>query len=241
MKFSGERIRKYLVAVSACLLICASTTWAADDKSEIAKRLENATNVLNEIMSTPDKGIPGNVLADAKCIAVVPSMLKIGLGIGGNHGKGVATCRTRTGWSAPAPITVAGGSWGLQIGGEAVDLVMLIMNDKGMQNLLSSKFKVGADASAAAGPVGREAAADTDWKMKSEVLTYSRSRGAFAGITINGAVVKQDQDETRVLFGKMVPFEDILRGKITPPAESRSFLATLEKYAPPSTQRGSLK
>jgi lipid-binding SYLF domain-containing protein len=241
MKFSGKRIRKYLVAVSACLVICASTTWAADDKSEIGKRLENASNVLNEIMSTPDKGIPGNVLADAKCIAVVPSMLKIGLGIGGNHGKGVATCRTKSGWSAPAPITVAGGSWGLQIGGEAVDLVMLVMNDKGMQNLLSSKFKVGADASAAAGPVGREAAADTDWKMKSEVLTYSRSRGAFAGITINGAVVKQDQDETRVLYGKMVPFETILRGKVTPPATARSFLATLEKYAPPSTQRGSLK
>ena len=241
MKLRGKRIGKYLVAVSACLLILASTTWAADDKSDIAKRLENASNVLNEIMSTPEKGIPSNVLADTKCVAVVPSMLKIGLGIGGNHGKGVATCRTRTGWSAPAPMTVAGGSWGLQIGAEGVDLVMLIMNEKGMQNLLSSKFKVGADASAAAGPVGRQAAADTDWKMKSEVLTYSRSRGAFAGITIDGAVVKQDQDETRVLYGKMVPFEDILRGKITPPSESRSFLATLEKYAPPTTQRGSLK
>ena len=241
MKFSGERIRKYVVAVTACLLVFASTMWAADDKSDITKRMDNAANVLNEIMAAPDNGIPDNVLGDAQCIAVVPSMLKIGIGIGGNHGKGVATCRTKSGWSAPAPITIAGGSWGLQLGGEAVDLVMLVMNEKGMQNLLSSKFKVGADASAAAGPVGRHAAVDTDWKMKSEVLTYSRSRGAFAGITINGAVVKQDQDETRVLYGKMVPFEDILRGKVTPPATARAFLATLEKYAPPSTQRGSLK
>ena len=241
MKLSTERIRKYVVAVSAGVLILASTTWAADDKSDIGKRLDNAANVMNEIMSTPDKGIPDSVLGGAECIAVVPSMLKIGLGIGGNHGKGVATCRTKSGWSAPAPITIAGGSWGLQIGGEAVDLVMLVMNEKGMQNLLSSKFKVGADASAAAGPVGREAAADTDWKMKSEVLTYSRSRGAFAGITINGAVVKQDQDETRVLYGKMVPFETILRGRVAPPAGAHTFLATLDKYAPRSTQRGSLK
>jgi lipid-binding SYLF domain-containing protein len=234
-------IKKHFMALTAAVLVLANLGWAAEaDKSDIAKRLDNAANVLNEIMAAPDNGIPDNILSDAKCIAVVPSMVKIGLGIGGNHGKGVATCRTATGWSAPAPISVTGGSWGLQIGGEAVDLVMLVMNEKGMTNLLASKFKVGADASAAAGPVGRHAAADTDWKMKSEVLTYSRSRGAFAGITINGAVVKQDEDETRVLFGKMVPFQDILTGKVPAPNGSRNFLATIEKYAPPTTQRGSL-
>src|SRR5256885_5211374 len=236
MKFSGERIRKYVVAISPCLLIFASTTWAADDKSDIAKRLDNSANVLNEIMSAPDNGIPDNVLGDAKCIAVVPSMLKIGLGIGGNHGKGVATCRTKSGWSAPAPITVAGGSWGLQIGGEAVDLVMLIMNEKGMQNLLSSKFKVGADASAAAGPVGRQAAADTDWKMKSEVLTYSRARGVFAGIDLSGSRIAQDNDETRILYGKMETFSDILNGKVEAPSGSQPFLSAVKKYTSPSQQ-----
>src|SRR5438477_11428086 len=233
MKFSAERVRKYSVAVCACLLILASTTWAADDKdkSDIAKRLDNAANVLNEIMSTPDNGIPDNVLGDAKCIAVVPSMLKVGLGIGGNHGKGVATCRTKSGWSAPAPITIAGGSWGLQIGGEATDLVMLVMNQRGMDHLLSSKFKVGAEISGAAGPVGRQASGDTDWKMKAEVLSYSRSRGAFAGIDLNGAVIKQDKDETALLYGKFIPFEDILSGKVTPPETAQTFLATVRKYA----------
>ena len=157
-------------------------------------------------------------------IAVVPSMIKIAVGFGGNHGKGVATCRTDHGWSAPAPITVTGGSFGLQLGGQAVDLVMVVTNDQGMQHLLSSKFKLGADASAAAGPVGRDTGADTDWKMKAEVLTYSRARGVFAGIDLNGSAISQDKDETRVLYGKMVDFADILNGKIAPPAESAPFL-----------------
>src|ERR1700675_2078231 len=231
MKLRGERIRKYLVALSTGVLILASTTWAADDKSDIAKRLDNAANVLNEIMSAPDNGIPDNILGDAKCIAVVPSMLKIGIGIGGTHGKGVAPCRTKSGWSAPAPITIAGGSWGLQLGGEAVDLVMVVTNDQGMQHLLSSKFKLGADASAAAGPVGRDATAGTDVKMRAEVLTYSRTRGLFAGIDLSGAVINQDQDSTRLLYGKMVPFETILNGKVAPPNGSDSFLAAVRKYS----------
>src|SRR5215469_15277366 len=146
-----------------------------------AGRIQSAANVLNEIMSAPDKGIPEEILSSAKCVAVVPSLLKGGFIFGGAHGKGVATCRTADGWSAPAPFTVTGGSFGLQIGVQGVDLVMVIMNDKGMQALLSSKFKLGADASAAAGPVGRHAEASTDWKMKAEVLTYSRARGLFAG------------------------------------------------------------
>jgi len=202
-----------------------------DAKTDIAKRLDAAADVLNEIMGTPDKSIPTNVLSDAKCIAVVPSMVNIAVVFGGRHGKGVATCRTTNGWSAPAPITITGGSWGLQVGGQATDLVMLVMNQKGMDHLLSSKFKIGAEATGAAGPVGRQVAADTDWKMKAEVLSYSRSRGAFAGIDLNGASLKQDKDETAVLYGKVIPFENILSGKVEPSPDARNFLATVRKYS----------
>jgi|SRR5579872_1514315 lipid-binding SYLF domain-containing protein len=206
-----------------------------ENESEIVKRLNNSADVLNEIMGTPDKGIPTKILSDAKCIVVIPSMINIAIGFGGRHGKGVATCRTtnsaENGWSAPAPVTITGGSWGLQLGGQAIDLVMLVMNQKGMDHLLSSKFKIGAEATGAAGPVGRQAAADTDWKMKAEVLTYSRARGLFAGIDLNGASIKQDKDETHVLFGTMLPFETILSGKVSAPAGSKAFLAAVHKYA----------
>ena len=226
-------VAKYLVALSAVALICANLSWATnpDDQSDIAKRIGASASVLNEIMATPDKAIPDNIMNDAKCIAVVPSMIKIAVGFGGNHGKGVATCRTSTSWSAPAPITITGGSWGLQLGGQAVDLVMVVTNDQGMQHLLSSKFKLGADASAAAGPVGRDAAADTDVKMRSEVLTYSRARGVFAGIDLSGAAITQDKDETRMLFGKMIPFAAILSGRVHAPNESEPFLAAVRKYS----------
>jgi len=211
----------------------SSSTMTSSEKNEtdIAKRLDNAANVLTEIMGTPDKAIPGNVLADAKCVMVIPSMIHIAVGFGGRHGKGVATCRTASGWSAPAPVDLTGGSWGLQLGGEAVDLVMLVMNDKGMQHLLTSKFKIGAEASGAAGPVGRQASGDTDWKMKSEILSYSRARGAFAGIDLNGASVKQDKDETAVMYGKVIPFTALLSGKVPAPAISKNFLSTIRKYA----------
>lgn len=204
-----------------------------DSKSntDIAKRLNSSASVLDEIMGTPDKAIPMNVLADAKCIAVVPSMVHIAVGFGGRHGKGVATCRTTKGWSAPAPITITGGSWGLQLGGEAIDLVMLVMNQKGMDHLLSSKFKIGAEVTGAAGPVGRQAAAGTDWKMKAEILTYSRSRGLFAGINLNGAAIKQDKDETALLYGKFVPFQSLLSGKVRTPADAQTFLSTVQKYS----------
>ena len=224
--------KTFLALFSVALL--AGTGWSADkdkDQSDIEKRIDNSAKVLDEIMSTPDKGIPDKIMSDAKCIAVVPSMVKIAVGFGGSHGKGVATCRTATGrWSAIAPITITGGSWGLQLGGQAVDLVMVVMNDEGMKHMLASKFKIGADASAAAGPVGRDAGADTDWKMKSEVLTYSRSRGLFAGIDLNGASVTQDKDETRILYGKFVPFDDILEGKVRRTHMSQPFLATLTRY-----------
>jgi len=227
-------VAKMSLMLGAACLVFASLSWAADDdkdKSDIAKRIDASANVLNEIMGTPDKAIPDKVMSDAKCIAVIPSMVKIAIGFGGNHGKGIATCRTANGWSAPAPITITGGSWGLQLGGQAIDLVMIVTNDAGMQHLLASKFKLGADASAAAGPVGRDAAADTDWKMKAEVLTYSRARGLFAGIDLSGAVLTQDKDETRVLYGTFSPFADILSGKVRATSVSEPFLATVRKYS----------
>lgn len=224
---------KILCALFSVLLLTGATfsTDKDKDQSDIEKRIDNSGKVLDEIMATPDKGIPYKIMSDAKCIAVIPSMVKIAVGFGGNHGKGVATCRTANGrWSALAPITITGGSWGLQLGGQAVDLVMIVMNDEGMKHMLSSKFKIGADASAAAGPVGRHAGADTDWKMKSEVLTYSRSRGLFAGIDLNGAAVTQDKDETRILYGKFVPFDEILEGRVRRTHMSQPFLSALSRY-----------
>lgn len=227
---------KIFLALCSLFLMTAAGFSADEDKdkADIEKRIDNAAKVLDEIMATPDKGIPDKVMSDAKCIAVIPSMVKIAVGFGGSHGKGVATCRLDNGkWSSLAPVTITGGSWGLQLGGQAVDLVMLVMNDDGMHNLLSSKFKIGADASAAAGPVGRHAGADTDWKMKAQVLTYSRARGLFAGIDLNGAALTQDKDETRVLYGKFYPFDQILEGKTPRTSKSRPFLASLSHYTGP--------
>jgi len=205
---------------------------ATVDQPDVVKRMDKAAGVLTEVMGTPDKSIPDKVLSDARCIAIIPSMVRIAIGFGGSHGKGIATCRTQRGWSAPAPISITGGSWGLQLGGQAVDLVLMVMNQKGMDDLLGSKFKIGANASAAAGPVGRDAGADTDWKMKSEVLSYSRARGLFAGIDLNGAAITQDKDETRLLYGKMEPFKTLLYGDVPAPKGSHEFLATVAKYLP---------
>src|SRR5437660_9669132 len=237
-------MKRVFSTVPKCLLvlgILAGVSWSADDKeqSDIAKRIDASAKVLDEIMAVKDKAIPDKVMKNAKCIAVIPSMIKIAVGFGGNHGKGVATCRTENGsWSAPAPISITGGSWGLQLGGQAIDLVMVVTNQQGMEHLLSSKFKLGADASAAAGPVGRDAGADTDWKMKAEVLTYSRARGLFAGIDLNGSAITQDKDETRVLYGKFVPFEEILGGKVEPPSEAQAFLTAVKKYAGDAKEHG---
>jgi lipid-binding SYLF domain-containing protein len=241
-KTATKTITGFVLTLLAPVLLFGNLSLAAEEKdqSDIQKRIAHAADVLNEIMGVKDKAIPDKIMGEAECIAVVPSMVKIAVGFGGNHGKGVATCRTRDGWSAPAPFSITGGSWGLQIGGQAVDLVMVVMNRKGMDALLSSKFKVGADASAAAGPVGREADAGTDWKMKAEVLTYSRARGIFAGIDLSGSRIAQDQDETRVLFGKMVPFADILSGKVAPPDGSEPFLAAVRKYATQARDQGSV-
>jgi SH3 domain-containing YSC84-like protein 1 len=224
------RLKAGILAVLAATFLASTMAVATEEPSEQAKRMDAAATVLDEIMGTPDKGIPEELLGSAKCLAVIPSMIKIGFVFGGRHGRGLATCRTTSGWSAPAPFSVTGGSWGLQIGGEAVDVVMLVMNDNGMEKMLSSKFKIGADASAAAGPVGRHVQGETDWKMRAEVLTYSRARGAFAGVTVNGASITQDKDGTRILYGRMIPSAQILKGQVKAPEGSHKFLATVRKY-----------
>lgn len=198
--------------------------WAGDQKKDVTERLQMATDVLSQMTSAPDKGIPEEVLDSAKCIAVVPHLVKGGFILGGKHGRGVATCRTANGWSAPAFISVGGGSAGLQIGMEGVDLIMLIMNDQGMQQLLSSKFQISGEGSAAAGPVGRHASAGTDWKLDTQMLTYSRSKGVFAGLTLEGAVVQQDSDSTTSVYGKDVSFRSVLQGKVAAPDIARAFM-----------------
>ena len=229
-------MRKLLVVV---VLVCFLTPlFSADEdvkaseaNTKASGRVEAAGTVLDEIQGAPDQRIPEEILGSADCVAVVPSLLYGGVVFGGRYGKGVASCRTEKGWSAPAFFVIGGGSFGLQIGGQATDVVMLIMNKEGMNNLLASKFKLGADASAAAGPVGRHAAADTDWKMRAQVLTYSRSRGLFAGLELNGAVIKQDKDSTREFYGRMVPFKTSLKGEIEAPKSAYPFLSTLAKWA----------
>jgi lipid-binding SYLF domain-containing protein len=215
-----------ILMVSVC-----SLAFAADEETKAAERVQAAADVLNDIQGAPDKGIPQEVLGSAECVAVVPSMLKGGFIVGAKYGRGLASCRTPKGWSAPAFFVLTGGSFGFQIGGQAVDLVMLIMNKDGMKHLLSSEFALGADASVAAGPVGRHAEGNTDWKMRAEVLTYSRARGLFAGVSLNGAQIKQDKDSTREFYGRMVPFRTSLVGEIEPPAGANAFLTSLSQWA----------
>ena len=212
-----------------CLMLLSSVGLAgslawADGRQDSIERLKMSSEVLKAIMEAPDNGIPEEVLDNAKCVMVVPHLIKGGFIFGGKHGRGIATCRTSNGWSAPAFISVGGGSWGLQIGVEAVDLVMLVMNEQGMQHLLSSKFQISGEGSAAAGPVGRHASAGTDWKLNAELLTYSRSKGLFAGITLEGAVVEQDNDSTRAIYNKKVPFRTVLSGKTATPAVAAEFM-----------------
>jgi len=231
---------KRILFVALNVLLLCGFAFAGETAAD---RAQSAATVLNEIMAAPDKGIPEEILGSAKCIAVVPSLIKGGFIVGGAHGRGMATCRTESGWSAPAPFAMTGGSIGLQIGGQAVDLVMTVMNDRGMQALLSSKFKLGADASAAAGPVGRHAEGSTDWKMRAEVLTYSRARGLFAGITVNGSTVTQDENATRELYGRMVPFKTILTGAVPSPQGGEPFVGAVRKATgnEPATASGSSK
>jgi SH3 domain-containing YSC84-like protein 1 len=203
--------------------------WASSGRQDSIARLQASVDVIHAIMETPDKGIPEEVLNDAKCIVVVPNLIKGGFIFGGKHGRGVASCRTADGWSAPAFISVGGGSWGLQIGVEGVDLIMLVMNEQGFQHLLSSKFELTGEGSVAAGPVGRHASAGTDWKMNTEMLTYSRSKGAFAGLTLEGAVVEQDNDSTVAIYGKHVEFRPILSGKVATPESAEPFMKAVSE------------
>lgn len=214
---------KRLMTIAA-LLSLTSVCWAGTDREATVDRLNHAGAVLHEIMSAPDKGIPEEVLEHAKCVAVVPHLLKGGFIFGAENGRGVATCRTANGWSAPSFFAITGGSWGLQIGIEGVDLVMIIQNEKGMQRLIGSNFELGADASAAAGPVGRHASANTDWKLETEVLTYSRARGAFAGLTLKGASIRRDNDSTEAIYGHKISTSRILSGKVAVPAAAQAFL-----------------
>jgi len=220
-----------LLCVVACLTVSTLAKDEDEDKSKAEDRVKAASTVLEEIESAPDQGIPEEVLGSAECVAVVPTMIKGGFIVGARFGRGVASCRTPKGWSAPAFLFTSGGSFGFQIGGQAIDLVMLIMNKDGMNNLLSSKFQLGGDASVAAGPVGRHAAADTDWKMKAQVLTYSRTRGVFAGISLAGAVIKQDKDATKEFYGRQVPFKTSLTGEIESPQSAYPFTSVLAKWA----------
>ena len=215
------------------MIFLLSSLALADDRSADLDRVQNAATVLDEIMAAPDGGLPQDILGSAKCVAVVPSMLKGAFFVGANRGKGIASCRTANGWSAPAFFVIEGGSFGFQIGGQAVDLVMLIMNDNGMRHLLTSKFKLGADASVAAGPVGRQAEGMTDLTMRAEVLTYSRARGVFAGVSLNGASIRQHRNDTRAFYGRMVPFRTLLAGNLNPPPKDAApWLTALRKYAP---------
>jgi lipid-binding SYLF domain-containing protein len=228
LKEKGRDIMKKTV-VFAAVLCLTSGVWAEGTTREATEdRLQHAGAVLHEIMAAPDKGIPDEVLHHAKCIAVVPHLLKGGFVFGAENGRGVATCRTANGWSAPAFFTITGGNWGLQIGVEGVDLVMVFQGDKGMDRLVNSKFEIGADASVAAGPVGRHASADTDWKMNAEILTYSRAKGLFAGLALNGAAVRRDDDSTRAMYGHEVSTRSLLMGEVPPPAGAHAFLDAIK-------------
>jgi len=220
----------HLLLVGA-LALTSANLWAASAHQDSIQRLQMSTDVIHSIMSTPDKGIPEEVMSSAECIVVIPNLVKGGFIIGGEHGRGIASCRTATGWSAPAFVSVGGGSWGLQIGVEGVDLVMVVMNQQGLQNMLSSKFELSGAASASAGPVGRHASAGTDWKMNTEVLTYSRSHGIFAGITLNGAVIQQDVDSTRAIYGRNASFKSVLSGKVRAPKSTRRFMDAIRELS----------
>jgi lipid-binding SYLF domain-containing protein len=226
-----ERMKKNRIfpTLTLCLGLlipgfAATSALAASSKDDLQDRVDAAKTVIDEIVNTPDNTIPLNILKQATCVAVIPSLKKGAFLVGAEYGRGVVTCRTGHGWSAPAFITLAGGSFGFQIGGQATDLVLVAVNDHGFQDLLKSKFKLGGDAAASAGPVGRNSQAATDWKMNAELLTYSRSKGLFAGIDLNGASVSQSTDDTTAYYGQAYGFRTILKGEVPVPAGAESFV-----------------
>jgi SH3 domain-containing YSC84-like protein 1 len=215
-----------------CGMVLMTTTLSsfAQDKEKLSERLTAAQAVMNEVMATPDKGIPRGILAGAKCVTVIPAYKKGAFVVGAQYGQGVATCRTPNGWSAPVFVQLAGGSFGWQIGGQSTDLVLIAMNDHGLQDMLKNKVKLGADAAASAGPVGRNAQAGTDWKLNAEFLTYSRSKGLFAGLDLDGTVLSQNRDDTRTEYGSDLPFESVLKGNQPVPDNAKPFVRTVRSY-----------
>jgi lipid-binding SYLF domain-containing protein len=222
---------KTIHGILCALAISASALGAhAQDTEKLDERLAAATAVLDEVMSVPDKAIPQNIVQAAHCIVVVPSFKK-GAFIGGvQYGQGVASCRTPRGWSAPVFVQLEGGSFGFQIGGQATDLILVAMNTNGLEDMLKNKFKLGGDAAASAGPVGRNAQAGTDWKLNAEFLTYSRSKGLFAGIDLTGDVLSQNKDYTRLEYGSDLPFGTVLHGQVPTPENAKRFVHTVARY-----------
>jgi len=218
------------IACTFALAVTSLSASAEADKEKLDGRLISARDVINEVMATPDKGIPQSILSGASCVVVIPSFKKGAFIAGAQYGQGVATCRTPHGWSAPVFVQLAGGSFGFQIGGQSTDLVLVAMNQNGLQDMLKSKFKIGGDAAAAAGPVGRNAQAGTDWKLNAEFLTYSRSKGLFAGIDLDGTVLSQNSDDTRTFYGADIPFETVLKGDKVVPPDAKPFVRTVAKY-----------
>ena len=218
-----------MTAVALTVGAC-QVSFAETDKAKLAERLSDARSVIDEIMATPDKGIPQSILAGASCVVVIPKYKKGAFLVGAQYGQGAATCRTGHGWSAPVFVQLAGGSFGWQIGGQSTDLVLVAMNHDGLEKMLTNKFKLGADAAASAGPVGRNAQAGTDWKLNAEFLTYSRSKGLFAGLDLDGTVLSQNEDDTRTVYGSNVPFKTVLNGDVPTPPAARPFVRTVAKY-----------
>ena len=222
-------MKKTLALLCLCFMI-PSAAFAGSKRENLQDRIDAAQAVLEQIMSAQDHSIPMNILQSATCVGVVPGMVKGAFIFGGQYGQGVVTCRTGHGWSAPVFIRMAGGSFGFQIGGQSTDLVLVAVNDRGFQDLLRSKFKIGGDASAAAGPVGRNGTAATDWKMSAELLSYSRNKGLFAGIDLDGTSVSQNHEDTEIYFGQAHRFESILRGNVAVPQGAVPFVRTVARY-----------
>jgi lipid-binding SYLF domain-containing protein len=223
------QMKKVFASLCLCFML-TSNVFAASKKADLQARLDSAKSVMDQIMAADDASIPMNILQQATCVAVIPGMVKGAFIFGGQYGQGVVTCRTGHGWSAPVFIRAAGGSWGLQIGGQSTDLILVAVNDRGMQDLLKSKFKIGADASAAAGPVGRSGQAATNWKMDSELLSYSRNKGLFAGIDLDGTSITQNTEDTEVFYGAPQNFETVLHGGVGVPQGAVPFVKTVAHY-----------
>jgi lipid-binding SYLF domain-containing protein len=224
-----KMLKRFLFVASLAFLV--TLTAVASDREDDVNRTHKSAQVFKAIMDTPDQGIPQNLLESAKCIAIIPGDVKFAFIFGGSYGRGLATCRTGHGWSAPMFVAIEGGSVGYQIGGSSTDLVMLFMNDHALQSLMSDKFKLGADASVAAGPVGRSAAAGTDLKLNAEILSYSRSKGVFVGVSLDGAVMQADKSGDKAMYGDNVDRHEILTGKVAVPASARSLLREIGGYA----------